>query len=463
MQGRDPRVSRNGMSKTDLSSLKRLFTPNIGTIVFGILFMYIILTVIVYFTTGHIKTYQVTSGPLARNQTYTGAAVYDEMIVNAESSGFVEYYASGGSKVRKGGIVYGIGSSERQRTVEAPDAETLENIRQGLESFLKVYDPDSFHNVYSLKYQMEGELLKGSLDRASVVTGTVNVGNEIINTSPYDGIVSYTTDGFEGLTLANVSSSLFDETNYRVRSLKKNGRVEAGEPVYRLITSESWSLLIPLTPKQIVRLTDVDRIKVRFIRDGITETADFAVIQTSDGVYIGRLTFNSGLIRYIDSRFIDIELVTNTQVGLKIPVTAITTKKFFTIPEEYASADDEDGETGFIKLTTDKVGNVTTEFIRTTLYEKTNGRYYIDNTHFKEGDIIVKSGSTTDRFIVRDTGELEGVYSVNKGYAVFRKVIILDKNEDFCIVEKGTPYGIAQFDNIAERAASVRESQITAR
>ena len=73
----------------------------------------------------------------------------------------------------------------------------------------------------------------------------------------------------------------------------------------------------------------------------------------------------------------------------------------------------------------------------------------------------MKDGST-ERFIVGDTAELEGVYNMNKGYAVFRKISIIDKNEDYCIIEKGTPYGIAQFDNIVENASKVSESQITA-
>ena len=114
-------------------------------------------------------------------------------------------------------------------------------------------------------------------------------------------------------------------------------------------------------------------------------------------------------------------------------------------------------------MTTHRQGKTSAFFVTTTLYEMKNGRYYIDDSVLSEGDIIVKDGSTTDRYIVRDTDDLEGVYCMNKGYAVFRKVNILDKNENYCIVEKGTPYGIAQFDNIVQNASSVKESQITAK
>ena len=34
---------------------------------------------ILYFTTTHIESYQVTSGPLSRNETYTGLAIREEV------------------------------------------------------------------------------------------------------------------------------------------------------------------------------------------------------------------------------------------------------------------------------------------------------------------------------------------------------------------------------------------------
>ena len=40
------------------------------------------------------------------------------------------------------------------------------------------------------------------------------------------------------------------------------------------------------------------------------------------------------MIRYVNERFIDIELILNETTGLKIPQTAITSKEFFTIPKE---------------------------------------------------------------------------------------------------------------------------------
>ena len=83
----------------------------------------------------------------------------------------------------------------------------------------------------------------------------------------------------------------------------------------------------------------------------------------------------------------------------------------------------------------------------------------MDMENFKAGDILVRPDSQS-RFEVGETGTLEGVYSINKGYAMFRQISIIDQNEEFCIVESGTPYGIAQFDHIVLDGSSVQEETI---
>ena len=446
------------------SGIRRIGSLNIGTIVFGILFIYILISIFLYITATHVRSYQVTSGPLARNAEYTGIAVYNERLVSADAAGYVDYYAGDHTRVKAGGVVYGISPARKQNTSAAQSSATLKKIRSDMEQFSQTFSTTDFHDIYSLKYQIEGDILNEKLSEriSSGITSTsLTLGDSTVCVSASDGIVCYQTDDYVGLDAKSVDQKLFDEKVYHVKSLKTDQRISAGDPVYRIIESESWSLLIPLTAKQIVKLNNISGAKVRFLKDGVTQNADFTILTMSDGNYYGRLDFESGLIRYLDSRYIDIELVTNNAVGLKIPVSSIVSRTFYTIPEEYATYGGNKKNTGFLKASTDRSGNAATVFVQPVLYDHQNGRYYVDDTYFKDGDIVIRDGST-DRYIIRDQAVLEGVYSMNKGYAVFRKISILDKNEDYCIVEKGTPYGIAQFDNIVENASSVRDSQITA-
>ena len=94
--------------------------------------------------------------------------------------------------------------------------------------------------------------------------------------------------------------------------------MEAGDDIYTLITDERWSLLIPLSEKQASRLADRTVMRVKFLKDGMTQSGDFSIVEIEGGKY-GKLDFNKGLVRYASDRFLDIELVTNTVTGLKIP------------------------------------------------------------------------------------------------------------------------------------------------
>ena len=67
-----------------LSDLKRAVTLNIGTILFGALFIYMVISIIMYLTAAHIAPYQVTSGPLSKNQTYTALILRSEQLCTGQ-------------------------------------------------------------------------------------------------------------------------------------------------------------------------------------------------------------------------------------------------------------------------------------------------------------------------------------------------------------------------------------------
>ena len=143
--------------------IRRIFTLNIGTIIFGILLVYLLVLAIAYALTTHIATYQVTAGPLAQNKTYTGLAVYSEKIVTADSSGYISYYAQDGSTIKSGGAVYGISASRQKTGDVSVDDETLSEIGTDVKEFAGSFDPADFRDAYSLKYLSGGEILNAGL------------------------------------------------------------------------------------------------------------------------------------------------------------------------------------------------------------------------------------------------------------------------------------------------------------
>ena len=85
--------------------------------------------------------------------------------------------------------------------------------------------------------------------------------------------------------------------------------------------------------------------------------------------------------------------------------------------------------------------------------------YYVDKNAFKEGDAVINPDSQ-ERYIIGETAVLEGAYCINQGYAVFRRIEVLDQNEEYAIVSKGTSYGLSRYDHIVRDASEVKEEDI---
>ena len=43
---------------------------------------------------------------------------------------------------------------------------------------------------------------------------------------------------------------------------------------------------------------------------------------------------------------------------------------------------------------------------------------------------------------------------------IFRKVVMIEQNDEYCIVETGTTYGLSQFDYIVRNGNTVKEDDI---
>lgn len=434
---------------------KKHFNINIGTVIFGALFLYLIITVVLYLTAEHISSYQVTSGPLSQNETYTALALRSEEVVDATAGGYVSYYLGDSSKISQGGAVCGIGSTQNLLENKTLTASDLQTLQEAASNFSQSYDGGDFSSVYDFKYTLDGKIL--STEDPSSLSGT-------LVTSDSDGVVAYSCDGYETLTQEDITPEIFSEKSYRRTNLRTEEQISAGDPLYRLIRSETWSIVIPVTDRQTVRLASHDTIQVKFLKDGQSETGQLSLFVSGDQRYV-QITFTSGMIRYCNDRFLDVELVTNTRSGLKIPISAIVTKEFYTIPSSFQTVSGENSEVGFLKEITDENGETTTTFVASTLYEEVTDEdtgesvYYVDMNDFQEGDVLIQPDSNA-RYTVGETGTLEGVYCINRGYAVFRKIVIIDQNEEFCIVESGTSYGIAQYDYIVEDGTQVNENEI---
>lgn len=57
---------------------------NIGIVIFGVIFIYLLVTVLMYLTAKHISVYEVREGSIVKDTSYTGLAIRNETVVHSK-------------------------------------------------------------------------------------------------------------------------------------------------------------------------------------------------------------------------------------------------------------------------------------------------------------------------------------------------------------------------------------------
>ncbi|HOO27862.1 MAG TPA: HlyD family efflux transporter periplasmic adaptor subunit [Lachnospiraceae bacterium] len=441
---------------------------NLGLIIFGVLFIYIIVIVVSYFQSVHITPYEVTTGSLAVNNTYTGVALREETVIPSDYSGYINYYAREGEKISNGSMVYTVDTTGKLSEMVNEDTgdgssltdDDLSELKTEISDFSTSFSPEDFSTAYDFKFDIEGTVLKlanykvlSSIDTLadSNLSDSINFGY-----APQSGVLVYSTDGYEDVTADTLTPEMMDPANYAKNQFHSNDLIAEGDSAYKLVTSENWSIIIEVDEERALELEQESYIDVRFLKNNYTSWASISILRQNDAIY-AKLDFNNSMITFATDRMIEIELLANSEEGLKIPNSAIVERAFYLIPTEYLTQGGNTGADGFIRETYLEDGTVSTEFVEATIYNSTDTEYYVDESVFNIGDYIIMPDSG-EKYPISKQATLIGVYNINKGYADFKQITILYQNEEYSIVKSNTEYGLSVYDHIVLNGDTVNEN-----
>lgn len=445
---------------------------NVGMIIFAIIFVYMAFSVYTYVKKDKIQFYEVVEGNIVNDHQYTGIILREERVENTDRAGSINYYVREGKRAAIGTRIYSIDEtgSMAEFLAEHPEANVsltdanLVDIKRQLSSFSMNFDDQKFSEIYDLQYSLEASVLEyvnfnslGNLDALMEQTGITFQQVK----APVSGVVSYSIDGYESLEPSQVTEAVFDRSSYSKAITKAGELIGQATPVYKLVTSDDWSIVFPLTEEKRVEYTGQSRLHVTFSSNGLETDGAFSIITGADGNTYGKLDFDQYMVQFVADRYVTFEVDTEKISGLKIPVTSVTTKNFYLVPLEYMAQGGDSSDTGFMKEVYNE-GNISVEFVPATIYYSTDEYYYIDmseNSPFKAGDYVVKPDSQ-DRYQLGSSASLQGVYNINKGYAVFKQIEILKSNDEYYTIKKGTSYGLSVYDHIVLDAKTVYEGQL---
>lgn len=458
-------------SNNKIIKYRKPLNLNIGMLIFAVIAIYVMICVLLYMRSNPVAGYEVKVGSLSVNNVYEGVVIREEQVVTANEAGYVNYYARESEKVACGDLVYTVDGNGKLKDLLQSDYmgentlsdSDLNEMKGDIVNFAKDFDRMQFSDVYSFKYSLQGTSLKlanlnilNSID--AVQNGSLGYSVSLCN-APRSGYVVYHTDGYENLRANEVTKEILEKKDYEKVPLINNELIAPGDTVYKFVTSEKWSVVIPVTAQRAKELQEKEYVQVRFLKTQDVSWASTEIF-TEGNDYYCILGFNNSVVNFCTERFIDIELITEEEKGLKIPNSAIVEKEFFLIPKEFLAGEaGNNGTYRFLRETYLEDGTLSAETIDLTIYNETETDFYVNDSRLRIGDYLVRQDSG-EKYAISKKATLIGVYNMNKGYADFRQIIILYQNDEYSIVKSNTDYGLNAYDYIVLDAKSVTDDSL---
>lgn len=450
--------------------LKKRRKINIGTIIFLIIACYLTAFTIYYSTKEKISIYEVPEENLSRNLTVTGVIVRDETLYYTPEPGYVNYYLRAGSRVSKGAAVYSLDANRSVYDMLGATGEVtmttqdITEIKRVISSFQATYDGTDFGSVYDLKENLSVKVSEISdnniLDRMQDMVDSTGISNgfRFVN-AERAGVISYTSDSLDGLSVEQVNASTFSQETFTSASLRSGKQYMAGEPVYKLVNSDTWQIVCPVTMEQYMSLKERTSLRFTAQKDGLTFRAPVEFTLRGSDYYM-LITMTRYGTNYLEDRFLTLDIALSEEKGLKIPKTAITTKDFYLVPPEYFTVGGDSNDTGLYSVSySAQTGEPEYLFVPAQIYYQDEQYAYISRDDFLVATTIY-CPETKETMPLALTGQLEGVYQVNRGYAVFRRIERVEESGDYVIIAKGTSRGISVYDHIALNADNIIDESI---
>ena len=447
--------------------LNKEIKANAATIVIAAVLLYVVISIITSLGKKSVTIYQVSKGDISNDITLEGLAIRNEVVVNTTNSGYICYYITDGEKVKKDSTVCTIDQTgELSNSVKnTDDSQTMlsqsdyTSIRNLLSSYKSTYSDVTFYNAYSFETNANNKIFELMNEIMMQQASTVKSGVATVN-APDSGLVTYYIDGYENYEISDaIKASDFDKAGYDKKAMKSGDMAEAGAAVVKIIPSEEWNIVAPITDDQLTDIEGNTYVTFRINNSNFKITMPYTIIQGADGKYIN-IAIDKYMSNYLSQRFVSVEIVQSDDSGLKIPESAIVEKNVYKIPLSYLSAGSNQTMENRINIQRkDEKGNETIQQMKPRIY-KTDEKYaYIDPDGIEDSDILLDiSSNETIAASLLEYETLTGVYFANQGIAEFRQVSVIKTIDEFVLINGGDE--LKAYDHIVLNASEVSENQV---
>lgn len=455
---------------------------SLSLIIFVVVLIYIVVNVIGFFMRTKLAVYEVKAGSMSDVISTTGIAVRDEKVIKSKYKGYINYYTPELSKVYAGETVYVLDKTGKMKKYlskeissnKAATKRVVDNLNEIISDYQDNYNNEKFEEVYSIKQKINNNILNNNGKYLTRVLTKMNAkygeNSYRVHKSHTSGIISTTYDNFSVKDVANIRKEDFERKNYKKSFIASNSKIEKNDSVYRIVKDENWQIVVQLTKKEYEQLRDKHTVSVTFLQDNVTTNAYFQTEQRKESCY-GYISLSKYMIRYINDRFLDLEISIGSDDGYKIPKTSIVEKDFYKVPSAYLK---KDNNTGSSKVLARTGKNTTPSYKDYTIYrfdqdksssdenaQKEDKYFYLDADEVEKNTVLLKDeDSEIGAYTLQETEKQKGVYSINQGYAKFRAIEEIRVDDEFVLIKTDTVQGISLYDHIVQNSSDIDENDI---
>ncbi|MGN0436508.1 MAG: HlyD family efflux transporter periplasmic adaptor subunit [Wujia sp.] len=440
---------------------------NAATCLIAAILLYVVISIIIASKKEPITTYKVNKTNINNDIILTGLIIRDEEVLSTSKSGYICYYIRDGEKVKKDSAVCTIDETgkihEAVNNTELYDEllteQDYKDIRSLISLYKVTYKDSEFYTAYNFENNANNKVLELTNE---ILMQQVNNDNSYgISSvlSPYSGVITYYVDGYEDFDIANISSMDFDKSLYEKNTLKTGDVTAANSPVAKVIPSEDWNIIAPISAEQISQISEYESIKFRINNSSYIIKMPYEIIYNSDGTYIN-IMLNQYMSNFISERYVDVEIIREDDTGLKVPISALIDKTVYKIPIDYLSGGgNQNYSNRFNVQVMGEDGQITINQVTPTIYKKDEEFCYVDPAAFENTDVLLDiETNNTCAVSLLSTATIKGVYSANRGIAEFEMVEVIKIVDEFALVS--STGGLKEYDNIILNSEKVTENQI---
>lgn len=404
-----------------------------------------------------IEVYEVQSGELIKLKKEKGIIYRQEKVTYADKSGYVNFFPVSNSRINKGNVVCIINDNP-QNILKNSDNSNIDfdRLAKEIRNFSVDVNNLHFHDVYNYNANLNSLVSElNMMSKLDEIVSSNSVRADAVSYSQDAGVISYVIDGFEDDTEYDFNTKQLINS-FNVNVINQNDTISKGSPLYKIVTSPDYDIVFS-SKNDYSDILSKGKIMIKFQYDKTPVEAKISDFVGNGGNRYYKITLNKYLERFLDRRVIDFEIVENNESGLKIPTSSLIEKNCYVIPKNFLRKT-KDGDDAF--FVTDTEGNVTE--VLSNISKADNDNYYV-STDDRVGGLNYNSvivDENGNRFILEKVTRFTGAYNINKGYAVFKNVDILERTNEYAIISKNTQRGLVIYDRIVLDASKVKEGDL---